>query len=116
VPTRKDEWIAAGVFDKLETEEVAAYDKIIGLCFGDVAGDGSLHKSPCGGEGTGPNPTDRSKRGWKWSILTDGTGIPVGVTIAGANRNDSAMPAPTLDDANRMGLLQEIETLWLDRG
>src|SRR5665811_2305345 len=31
----------------------------------------SLHKAPCGGEGTGPNPTDRAKIGWKWSIATD---------------------------------------------
>src|ERR1035437_5894653 len=31
----------------------------------------SLHKAPCGGEGTGPNPTDRAKIGWKWSVATD---------------------------------------------
>ena len=116
VRSRRDEWIAAGVFDKLETEAIAAYDKIVGLCFGDVAVDGSLHKSPCGGEGTGPNPTDRGKLGCKWSILTDRKGIPVGVAIDGANRNDSVMLAPTLDDANRLDFLQEIETLWLDRG
>ena len=116
VRSRRDEWIAAGVFDKLETEAIAAYDKIVGLVFDDVAVDGSLHKSPCGGEGTGPNPTDRGKLGWKWSILTDRKGIPVGVAIDGANRNDSVMLAPTLDDAKRMDLLQEIETLWLDRG
>ena len=29
----------------------------------EVALDGSLHKAPCGGEGTGPNPTDRAKLG-----------------------------------------------------
>src|ERR1035437_8029504 len=29
------------------------------------------HKAPCGGEGTGPNPTDRAKIGWKWSVATD---------------------------------------------
>src|SRR5674476_1354145 len=31
----------------------------------------SLHKAPCGGEGTGPNPTDRAKIGRKWSVATD---------------------------------------------
>ena len=35
----------------------------------EVALDGSQHKAPMGGEGTGPNPTDRAKSGWKWSVL-----------------------------------------------
>jgi len=113
---RRDEWIAGDVFDKLCTEALAAYDKIIGLVLDDVAVDGSLHKSPCGGQGTGKNPTDRGKLGWKWSILTDRNGIPFGVAIDGANRNDSVMLAPTLDDARAKGLLQDIETIWLDRG
>jgi transposase len=113
---RRDEWIAAGVFDALVSEALSAYDKIIGLDLSDVSVDGSLHKSPCGGEGTGKNPTDRSKLGWKWSILTDRNGIPFGVAIDGANRNDSVMLAPTLDHAAARGLLQDIETLWLDRG
>ena len=57
---RRDEWIAAGVFDGLRKHAVHAYDRIIGLDLSEVALDGSLHKAPCGGEGTGPNPTDRA--------------------------------------------------------
>jgi transposase len=34
----------------------------------------------------------------------------------GANRNDSILLAPTLDAAARRGLLEDVETLWLDRG
>ena len=113
---RRDEWIAAGVFDGLEREALAAYDKIIGLDLSDVSLDGSLHKSPCGGGGTGKNPTDRGKLGWKWSILTDRNGIPIGVAIDGANRHDSVMLTPTLDDAGANGLLSDVETIWLDRG
>ncbi|MHB1763644.1 MAG: IS5 family transposase [Acidimicrobiales bacterium] len=113
---RRDEWIAAGVFDALVAEALSAYDKIIGLDLSDVSVDGSLHKHPAGGEGTGPNPTDRGKLGWKWSILTDLDGIPFGVAIDGANRNDLVMLAPTLDDADAKGLLADIETIWLDRG
>jgi len=113
---RRDEWIRAGVFDAIANEALAAYDRIIGLDFTDVAVDGSLHKSPCGGQGTGPNPTDRGKRGWKWSVLTDRFGIPIGWCCDAANRNDSVMLAPTLDDAAGRGLLAEIDTLWLDRG
>ena len=113
---RRDEWIAAGAFAALSEEALAGFDKVIGLELSDVAVDGSLHKSPCGGDGTGKNPTDRAKLGWKWSILTDRYGIPFGWTVDGANRNDSVMLEPTLDDAGARGLLADIETIWLDRG
>ena len=116
VRERRDEWIDDGVFDAIAQEAIAAYDRVIGLELGDTAVDGSLHKAPGGGEGTGKNPTDRAKLGWKWSILTDRAGIPIGWTVDGANRNDSILLAPTLDDADGRGLLGEIETLWLDRG
>ena len=116
VRDRRDEWIAAGVFDAIAEEAIGGYDRIIGLDLSDVGVDGCLHKAPAGGEGTGPNPTDRGKLGWKWSILTDRNGIPLGWTIDGANRNDSVLLAPTLDDAAGRCLLTEIDTLWLDRG
>ena len=67
-------------------------------------------------EGTGKNPTDRAKLGWKWSILTDRNGIPIGWAIDGANRHDSVMLEPTLKAAAELGLLADIETLWLGRG
>jgi len=116
VRSRRDEWIAAGVFAALVAEALLAYDKVIGLCFGDVAADGSLHKAPAGGGGTGKNPTDRAKLGWKWSIVTDRAGIPFGWTADGANRNDSVLLAPTLDDAKERGWLDQVHTIWLDRG
>ena len=116
VRERRDEWLAAGIFDAIAQEATSAYDRIIGLDLCDVALDGSLHKSPCGGEGTGKNPTDRGKLGWKWSVLTDRNGIPIGWTIDGANRNDSVLLEPTLDDAAEHGLLADVETIWLDRG
>jgi transposase len=43
-------------------------------------------------------------------------GIPIGWAVDGANRNDSVMLEPTLDDAAARGLLCDIETIWLDRG
>jgi hypothetical protein len=75
---RRDEWIAAGVFDALRQHALHAYDRIIGLDLSEVALDGSIYKAPCGGEGTGKNPTDRAKIGWKWSIATDAHVIPIG--------------------------------------
>jgi transposase len=113
---RRDEWIAAGVFAALADEAIAAYDRIIGLDFSECSVDGSQHKAPTGGEGTGPNPVDRGRRGWKWSLFADTNGIPIGWTVDGANRNDCVMLAPTLDHAISRGLLADTETLHLDRG
>lgn len=113
---RRDEWEQAGLFDAIANQAICAYDKIIGLDLSEVAVDGSLHKSPAGGEGTGKNPTDRAKLGWKWSVLTDANGIPIGWAIDGANRHDSVLLVPTLDAAAERGLLNDVETIWLDRG
>jgi len=113
---RRDEWVALGAYACLVDEAVAGFDKVIGLDLSDVSVDGSLHKAPCGGEGTGPNPTDRGKTGWKWSVATDTNGVPIGWVSDGANRHDSLLLDPTLDDIARRGLLCDIETIWLDRG
>lgn len=113
---RRNEWTAAGVFDRLRVEALAGYDRIIGLDLSEVAIDGSQHKAPFGGEGTGPNPTDRGKSGWKWSLATDRVGIPLGWTTDGANRNDMTLLEATLTAVGAHGYLTEIETLHLDKG
>lgn len=113
---RRDEWIKAGVFDALIAEALAAYDRIVGLDLSEVAVEGSLHKAPCGGEGTGKNPTDRGKLGWKWSIATDAAGIVIGWELDGANRHDIKLLEPTLAAVEARGLVVDIETLHLDRG
>lgn len=50
------------------------------------------------GKKTGPNPTDRAKRGTKRSMVTDARGMPLGVTVAGANRNDFKLTRETLEN------------------
>lgn len=116
VRTRRDEWLRAGVFEAIASEAIAAYDKVIGLDFSDVAVDGSTHKAPLGGEGTGKSPVDRGKLGWRWSIATDAAGIPIGWASAGANIHDDLLLAETLDAVDGRGLLVDVETLHLDRG
>jgi transposase len=113
---RRDEWLAAGVFAALVEEALAGYDRIVGLELEEVALDASQHKAPTGGEGTGPNFTDRGKLGWKWSLVTDVAGIPVGWTIAGANHNDAKLVAATLDAVGERGLLTEVGCIHFDRG
>ncbi len=48
------------------------------------------------GKKIGPNPTDRAKDGVQRSLLTEGTGVPLGLAIDGANRHDSKMVEATL--------------------
>jgi putative transposase len=45
----------------------------------------------------GKNPTDRGKLGTKRSLLTEGSGVPIGLAVAGANRNDFKMARATIE-------------------
>lgn len=80
--------------------------------------DGAITKAPLGGEGTGPNPTDRSKRGTKRSLLTEGRGIPVAVTVGGANRHDKKLAKRTLDSmvVERPSAEETEQNMCMDKG
>lgn len=117
IRTRRDEWIAAGVFSELEQICLNAFDKMIGLDLENVVVDGCITKAPCGGEAAGRSPVDRGKQGTKRSLLVDGAGIPLGCVVAGANCNDSPLLAPTLEKLGRFGFdLPERITVHLDAG
>jgi len=113
---RRDQWIEAGVFDQLVEIVLALYEAKIGLDPADAMVDGSVHKAPAGGEGTGKSPVDRGKLGWKWSMATDANGIPIGWVAGPANRHDMVLLPDTLESVDDQGLLAEIETLHVDRG
>ena len=49
------------------------------------------------GKKIGPNPTDRAKDGVKRSLLTEADGVPIGLAVDGANRNDFKMMKATLE-------------------
>jgi transposase len=114
--SRRDEWIGAGVFDDLMGLALALYEAKIGLEPADAMVDASLHKAPAGGEGVGKSPVDRGKLGWKWSLATDRNGIPLGVVAAPGNRTDMVLLPATLEAVDDQGLLEEVETLHVDRG
>jgi putative transposase len=50
-----------------------------------------------GGKKVGKNPTDRGKTGTKRRVLTDGGGVPIGLAVEGANRNDFKMTRETIE-------------------
>jgi putative transposase len=58
---------------------------------------GRCQKHRSVGKKTGPNPTDRAKGGTKRSVLTEASGIPVGVSVDGANRVDFKLARETLE-------------------
>lgn len=114
---RRDEWIEAGVFDTLEQLSLEAYDRIVGLDLENITVDGCITKAPCGGEAAGRSPVDRGKLGTKRSLLTDGSGIPLGCVVAPANRHDSPLLRPTLEHLGRFAFdLPEQITVHLDAG
>jgi len=55
-----------------------------------------LQRHHLGEKGTGANPTDRAKSGTKRSVLVDGKGVPISVSVDGANRHDMKMSKATL--------------------
>lgn len=82
---------------------------------------GASPRAPCSGEAAGKSPVDRGKQGTKRSLLSDGTGIPLGCVVAPANRHASVFLRSTLEKLARfetriaVGLPQDI-TVHLDAG
>jgi hypothetical protein len=115
---RLAQWAEWGIAQQVHALALRAYDQVIGLELADVAVDGCITKAACGGEYAGPSPVDRRKGGLKRSVATEGYGIPLGITAAGANRHDCPLLAPTLGAAaDQLGsILPEERTCHLDAG
>ena len=94
---RFQEWVQAGVFLKLWQAGLEQFEETCGIDWQWLSMDGAMTKAPLGGEKTGPNPTDRGKSGVKRSLLTEGHGVPIGLTIEGANRHDMKLLRPTIE-------------------
>jgi transposase len=73
------------------------------------------------GAKTGPNPTDRRKKGSKYHLVTDANGIPLSAILTGANRHDITQLLPLIDSipaiAGKVGRpLQHPDSILGDRG
>ena len=82
---RFQEWAKAGLFEAFWRQELLSYDELKGVEWEWLSCDGASGKAPLGGEKTGPNPTDRAKKG---------PSAPCSATGA-ASRSGSRSPAPT---------------------
>jgi putative transposase len=70
--------------------------KKIGIDWKWQATDGTITKAPLGEKSTGANPTDRAKSGTKRSIVVDGKGVPLVISVDAANKHDMKMTKSTL--------------------
>ena len=112
-------WEKQGFFTQLWQSGLQEYDELVGLDWEWQSMDGVMTKAPLGGEATGPNPTDRGKRGTKRSELSDGHGLPLAIAVDGANVHDNRLAAPTLDGvviARKTPSEQAPQHLCLDAG
>ncbi|MER6530873.1 IS5 family transposase [Streptomyces sp. NPDC001508] len=116
IRSRRDEWIRLDVFARLKQIALESYDRIVGLVLDQIAVDGSITKAPGGGEAAGRSPVDRGKQGPKRSGMTSGYGIPLGRVLAGANRHDSPLLAPTPDRLDDLEPLPDDITVYLEAG
>jgi putative transposase len=94
---RFQEWVKAAVFLDLWQAGVERFDELCGIDWDWLSMDGAMTKAPLSGGKTGPNPTDRGKSGVKRSLLTEGHGVPIGLTIEGAQRHDMKLVRPTIE-------------------
>jgi putative transposase len=95
---RFQEWTRAGVFRQLWTQGLLDYDELKGLDWEWQAMDGAM-SDPRHWVTNRPDPTPRTlaKRGVKRSLLVEGHGLPIGLAIDGATRNDFKMTRRTLE-------------------
>jgi putative transposase len=77
---------------------VKQFDELSGIDWDWLSMDGAMrHLLRWAGKKPDPIPTSRGKSGEKRSVLTEGHGVPIGVTIEGANRHAMKLVRPTIE-------------------
>jgi transposase len=89
---------------------------LVGMLRGhpDLILDSCSVRAKRGGELTGPNPTDRAKRGTKYHIAVDGGGVPVACVVTAANVNDTQVFERLFLTA--FAVMARIRTVFADKG
>ena len=91
------QWQRAGIWQRLFEILLAELQGAHKIDWYRALLDSASLRAPCGGQKTGPNPTDRRKLGSKHHLLTDAHGIPLAITLTGANRHDVTQLLPLVD-------------------
>jgi transposase len=94
---RLQAWQAAGIWDKIHQVLLARLRHADRIDFSRFIPDGSHVRAVGGGDETGPSPVDRSKKGSKHEVLTDGQGVPLVVDVIPGNVPDANQAVPLVD-------------------
>ena len=78
-------WQEAGIWDRPHHILLQGLQDADRIDWSRGAADSTKARALGGGDDTGPNPTDRGKLGTKHHVLTDAQGVPLGVTVTGAD-------------------------------
>jgi transposase len=102
-------WTTARVLPKVHA-------LLVGMLRGhpDLILDSCSVRAKRGGEFTGPNPTDRAKRGTKYHVAVDGDGVPVACVATAANVNDTLAFERLFLAA--FAVMARIRTVFADKG
>ena len=102
-------WAETGVLAKVHA-------LLIGMLRGhpDLILDACSVRAKRGGDLTGPNPTDRAKRGTKCHVAVDGEGVPVACAVTAANVNDTLAFERLFLAA--FAVMARIRTVFADKG
>ena len=89
---------------------------LVGMLRGhpDLILDSCSVRAKRGGDLTGPNPTDRAKRGTKYNVAVDGDGVPVACAATAANVNDTLVFERLFLAA--FAVMARIRTVFADKG
>lgn len=96
-------WEELGVWDRLHADLLRLLRQNDQLDPDLVIVDGVIVRAFGGGEGTGPSPVDRAKKGSKHTLLVDRHGVPLAIHTAGANASDHTQIIPIVLDFPRVG-------------
>src|SRR3954468_19312322 len=106
---RLADWARANVLQR-------AHALLVGMVRGhpDLILDSCSVRAKRGGDLTGPNPTDRGKRGTKYHVAVDGDGLPVACAATAANVNDTLLFERLFLKA--FAVVARIATVFADKG
>ena len=100
--------------------EINLLQRVHAMLVAMLRGDPTLIFDSCsvrakrGGDLTGPNPTDRGKRGTKYHVAVTGDGVPVACAATGANVNDTVLFERLFLTA--FAVVARIRTVFADKG
>jgi transposase len=91
------DWTKAGLWERIRLRVLYLLGKEGQLDINRAVIDSASVRALAGGPHTGPNPTDRAKKGCKRHVITDANGLPLVIQIGPANQRDDRRAFVLLD-------------------